>query len=253
MKRAIVLAAGRGERLVTGLSFPKPLKRVGGTPLIVHTLRNLERAGVQEVAVVVGYLGDVLERGLSRYRFELELRFVQNDEFDKPNGTSLLKARDFVSEPTFVLMSDHLWAPELITPIDQFALGADEAVLGIDHDIARCIDIPDATKVCVDGASITAISKQLTSYQALDTGIFKITGALLDELARLDGPQGCSLSAGVQALAARGHMKAVSVGSAMWIDVDTPLAHSFAERCYAHFGAALAPSAASSVVAASAG
>jgi choline kinase len=252
MKRAIVLAAGRGERLVTGLSFPKPLKRVGGIPLIVHTLRNLERAGVREVAVVVGYLGDVLERGLSRYDFDLALRFVQNDEFDKPNGTSLLKARAFVTEPTFVLMSDHLWAPELITPIDQYELGEGESVLGIDHDIARCIDIPDATKVCIEGDRITAISKQLPSYHALDTGVFKITGGLIEELARLDGPDGCSLSAGVQALAARGLMKTVSVGSAMWIDVDTPLAHSFAERSYAHFGAALAPHGAP-VIAASAG
>ena len=47
-------------------------------------------------------------------------------------------------------------------------------------------------------------------------------------------------------------MKAVSVGTAMWIDVDTPLAHAFAERCYAHYGAALAPTAAP-VIAASAG
>ena len=241
MKRAIVLAAGKGERLVNGLSFPKPLKRVGDVPLIVHTLKNLECAGISEVAVVVGYLGDVLERALSRYRFELDVRFVQNDEFDKPNGTSLLKARDFVRGPTFVLMSDHLFAPDLIAPIDAYELDAHEAVLGIDHDIARCIDIPDATKVCLDRDRITHISKELPSYDALDTGVFKVTGALLDELARLDGPGGCSLSAGVQALAARGHMKAVSVGSAMWIDVDTPASHAFAERCYARFGADLAP------------
>jgi choline kinase len=249
--RAIVLAAGKGERLVNGMSFPKPLKRVGGVPLIVHTLRNLERAGVQEVAVIVGYLGAVLERGLARYRFELDVRFVQNDEFDKPNGTSLLKARDFVTGPTFVLMSDHLWAPELITPIARFALGEGEAVLGIDHDIPRCIDIPDATKVCVDGDRIVRISKELPAYDALDTGVFKVTSGLLDELARLDGPAGCSLSAGVQALAARGAMKAVSVGSAMWIDVDTPAAHAFAERCYASYGASLAPAGAA-VAAASA-
>ena len=76
MKRAIILAAGKGERLVNGLSFPKPLKRVGGVPLIVHAIRNLEQAGVDEVVVIVGYMGDVLRRGLSRYRFNLDIRFV---------------------------------------------------------------------------------------------------------------------------------------------------------------------------------
>lgn len=241
MKRAIILAAGKGERLVSGLSFPKPLKRVGGVPLIVHAIRNLERARVDEVVVITGYLSDVLKRGLSRHRFQLDLRFVDNPDYEKPNGTSLLKARAFVEGPTFVLMSDHLWAPELIRPIDEFALGTDEAVLGIDFDIPRCVDIPDATKVRLEGDRIVQIGKELSGYDALDTGVFKVTGALFEELARVDGPEGCSLSQGVQALARRGAMKAVSVGSSMWIDVDTPLAHGFAERALSRYGSALAP------------
>lgn len=241
MKRAIILAAGKGERLVSGLSFPKPLKRVGGVPLIVRAIRNLERAGVDEVVVIVGYMGDVLRRGLARHAFRLDVRFVVNDEFDKPNGTSLLKAKAFVEEPTFVLMSDHLWAPELILPIDAFPLGDDEAVLGIDFDIDRCVDIPDATKVALDGERIVKISKELPTYDALDTGVFKITPALIEALERADGPNGVSLSQGVQALAKRGAMKAVSVGSAMWVDVDTPMAHAFAERALANYGVSLAP------------
>src|SRR5690349_9882175 len=78
MKRAIILAAGKGERLVNGLTFPKPLKRVAGVPLIVRAIRNLERAGVDEVVVIIGYLGDVLKTALSRYRFDLKLTFVEN-------------------------------------------------------------------------------------------------------------------------------------------------------------------------------
>jgi choline kinase len=241
MKRAIILAAGKGERLVNGLTFPKPLKRVAGVPLIVRAIRNLERAGVDEVVVIVGYLGDVLRGALERYRFNLKLTFVVNDEFEKPNGTSLLKAKAYVQGPTFVLMSDHLWAPQLIAPIDAFKLGNDEAVLGIDFDIPRCVDIPDATKVFLDGERIVRISKELPEYHALDTGVFKITEALIEALERAEGPQGCSLSHGVQALAARGAMKAVSVGTAMWIDVDTPMAHAFAEESLARYGENLWP------------
>lgn len=241
MKRAIILAAGKGERLVNGLNFPKPLKRVAGVPLIVRAIRNLERAGFDEVVVIVGYMGDVLKRALARYRFQLAVRFVNNEEYEKPNGTSLLKAKAFVEEPTFVLMSDHLWAPHLITPIDAYPLGDDEAVLGIDFDIERCVDIPDATKVQLDGDRIVRISKELPTYDALDTGVFKVTPALIEALERADGPHGCSLSQGVQALAKRGAMRAVSVGSAMWIDVDTPMAHAFAEQALARYGEALAP------------
>ena len=66
------------------------------------------------------------------------------------------------------------------------------------------------------------IGKQLETFHALDTGVFRITPALMDELARVNGPDGCSLSQGVAALAARGQMRVVDVGDAMWIDVDTP-------------------------------
>ena len=67
MEQAIILAAGRGERLVSGLPYPKPLQRVNGEPLIVRVLRGLERAGVEQVGIVVGHLGGVLERALREH------------------------------------------------------------------------------------------------------------------------------------------------------------------------------------------
>ena len=241
MDRAIILAAGRGERLVNGMPFPKPLKRVAGAPLIVRVLRNLERAGVENVTVVVGYLGDVLIDALRRHRFDLDLSFAWNADWSKPNGTSLLKARGFVDGPALLLMSDHLWAPDLLAAVRRAPIAADEAVLGIDYDIPRCFDLPDATKVSTDGARVLSIGKELARYDALDTGVFRITPALIEALARLDGPDGCSLSQGVAALARRGKMRVADVGEAMWIDVDTPAAHAYAERCIALYGDALAP------------
>src|SRR5690606_11221761 len=108
-------------------------------------LRNLEAAGVREVAVVVGYLGDVLTAALARYSFDLELRFIWNDEYDKPNGTSLLKARSFVQGPTMLMMSDHLWSPDRLEAVLPRPVGPDESVLGVDYDIASCFDLPNAT------------------------------------------------------------------------------------------------------------
>ena len=236
MTKAIILAAGKGERLVNGFDFPKPLKRVAGVPLIVRVLRSLERAGVQEVEIVVGYLGDVLVTSLRRHRFDLELRFVWNLSYEKPNGTSLLKARSFVDRPTFLLMSDHLWSPDLIAAVARYPLASDESVLGVDFDIPRCFDLDDATKVVVEDDRVIDIGKTLPRYDALDTGVFRITPALLDELARVEGESGCSLSQGVAALASRGRMRIADVGDARWIDVDTPAAHAEAERLIALHG-----------------
>ncbi len=237
MHRAIVLAAGKGTRLVSGADFPKPMKRVAGTPLIVRVLRALERAGVDEVAIVVGYLGGVIVEHVRGLRLDLDVRFVANDDYEQPNGTSLLKAASFVDRPCFVLMSDHLFAPSLLDAVRAFPLRADEAVLGVDRRVDRCFDLEDATKVRLEGDRVVGIGKELSVYDAIDTGVFRVTPALVEALREAArGKAGCSLSEGVATLARSGRMRAVDVGGATWIDVDTPAAHRIAESLVARYG-----------------
>lgn len=239
MQRAIILAAGRGERLVNGKPYPKPLEPVHGLPLIVRVLRNLERAGIEEVAIVVGYLGDVLIQGLAKYDFELDIEFFWNHEFEKPNGTSLLKAKSFVKGPTFLTMSDHLWSPDLIQRVRRYPLAMDEVVLGVDFKIAECIDLDDATKVELSGDRVVRIAKDLDRYDALDTGVFRITPAVIEALEGVDEPTGCSLSQGMAELARVGKMRVVDVEDSAWVDVDTPLARAHASALLEEYGSAL--------------
>ncbi len=77
--------------------------------------------------------------------------------------------------------------------------------------------------------------------------MFRITLALIDALRAVEGPDGCSLSQGVAALAARGHMHAADVATARWIDVDTPEAHAEAERLLVAYGDGLRPTRVSTV------
>jgi 1L-myo-inositol 1-phosphate cytidylyltransferase len=241
MSRAIILAAGLGERLVRGKAYPKPLQPVRGVPLIVRVLRNLELAGIDEVGIVVGHLGDVLIDAIDDLPLDLSLHYFWNRQYDKPNGTSLLAAKDFVEGPTFLLMSDHLWSPDLIERVRSYPLQQDQAVLGVDFKIDDCCDLDDATKVSLHGDRIAAIGKQLVDYDALDTGVFRITPAVIRALERIDGPNGCSLSQGMAELARDGRMRAVDVGDAAWVDVDTPLAQGHAEKLLRLYGAALRP------------
>ena len=57
--RAMLLAAGRGERMrpLTD-SVPKPLLMAGGKPLIVWQLERLVRAGFDDVVINVAYRGE---------------------------------------------------------------------------------------------------------------------------------------------------------------------------------------------------
>jgi len=63
--KAMILAAGRGERLrpLTD-TCPKPLLCVAGKPLIQHTIENLQRAGFSEIVINVAYLGEQIRQTL---------------------------------------------------------------------------------------------------------------------------------------------------------------------------------------------
>ena len=63
--KAMILAAGRGERMrpLTD-TVPKPLLQAGGKPLIVRTIEALRRAGVTDIVINHAHLGAEIERAL---------------------------------------------------------------------------------------------------------------------------------------------------------------------------------------------
>ncbi len=78
--KAIVLAAGRGERLrpITDTT-PKPLVPVAGKPLIVYHLEALVRAGIRDVVINLSWLPDKLREAL-RDGSEYGVRITYTDE-----------------------------------------------------------------------------------------------------------------------------------------------------------------------------
>jgi MurNAc alpha-1-phosphate uridylyltransferase len=67
--KAMILAAGRGERMrpLTD-AVPKPLLRAGGRALIEYHLENLKRAGFCEIVINHAHLGDSIETALGNGR-----------------------------------------------------------------------------------------------------------------------------------------------------------------------------------------
>jgi MurNAc alpha-1-phosphate uridylyltransferase len=80
--KAMLLAAGRGERLrpLTD-SVPKALVEAGGKPLIVWHLERLARAGLREAVINVSHLGErIVERLGDGARFGLRLHYSRERE-----------------------------------------------------------------------------------------------------------------------------------------------------------------------------
>lgn len=238
IERAVVLAAGRGSRLINGAAYPKPLKLVAGVPLLVRILRTLSAEGVREAVVVVGYQGEQIRQALrGDSSLGLRVTFVDNPCWDRSNGLSVLQAAPYIHRECLLVMGDHLFAPEIVRRLRYAELPAGACALAVDYDIDRCFDIEDATKVRVEGGRIVQISKDLETYNAIDTGVFRITPALVETLRQLVDRHGdASLSDGVRSLAHGGLFFATDIGDARWIDVDTPDAHARAEAMVRLFG-----------------
>ena len=67
----IILGAGKGTRM--GGELPKVLTEVAGSPMIVHVMREVEKAGFNPPVVVVGYKADMVKDSLPKHsRFALQ-------------------------------------------------------------------------------------------------------------------------------------------------------------------------------------
>jgi choline kinase len=110
-RRAILIAAGRGKRLGAHTDeVPKCMVDVGARTILGWVWKALSAVGVDELVVIRGYRGDVLEpfvRGLTG-----NVQFVDNPEWQTNNVLlSLACARQFLDRPTYLSYSDIVFTP----------------------------------------------------------------------------------------------------------------------------------------------
>ncbi len=228
--QALILAAGHGSRLRDHVPVAhKALVQIAGEPLLVRTCRMLEQSGLQEIVVVTGHCGADVGATLNRASgLGIELRFVENARWQLANGISVLAATELLAEQYLLLMADHLFDPAMITAMRRVGPSPGEVVLAVDRKLAAIYDMDDATKVRLAGQRIAAIGKELTDFNAVDTGLFACSDALVARLSEVAARRGdCSLTDGMRALIEQGRLRAWDIGAAWWQDVDTPgaLAH----------------------------
>jgi 1L-myo-inositol 1-phosphate cytidylyltransferase len=225
---AVILAAGMGSRMRRDgveTEIHKPFIEVGGRTILSRNLEILAACGVTRVTLVVGCRHEAFRAEFERQiETPLEVRFVLNDEWRLSNGVSLLKAEGATEGDFLLLMGDHLLEPALLGGLVEADHGSFGVVLAVDRKIDQVFDLDDATKVLTDGRRVLDIGKEITNFNAIDTGVFLCTPAVFGALTDARQAQGgdCSLSDGMQRLAAAGRFVVHDVGAARWQDVDTP-------------------------------
>ncbi len=222
--KVVIIAAGDGGRLRRkNKNIIKPLIPILGVSLIERVILSCKQAGFNEFVVVVGFKKDDLVLHLNKIaeKQNITLRVAENPEWRKGNGTTVLACERFVEEPFVLLMCDHLFDPEILQSLVQEKLSTDECVLAVDRRTNEIFDLEDATKIQYQGRDITAIGKELNSFNGIDTGIFLCTPAIFDALREANQQNKCPLSNGVRYLIRDKKMKMHDIGDRFWIDVDT--------------------------------
>ena len=96
--KALILAAGLGSRLrpLTD-EVPKCMVKVNGVSIIDKQIQNLKENGVNELFVVTGYKGDILEKHIIEKYNALDIKILHNDVYDRTNNMYSLKTYEMIS------------------------------------------------------------------------------------------------------------------------------------------------------------
>jgi N-acetyl-alpha-D-muramate 1-phosphate uridylyltransferase len=134
MRTAMILAAGRGERMrPLSDATPKPLLRAGGKPLIVWQIEALASAGFDELVVNVSHGADALIDALQDgARFGVRIRWSREPEPLETAG-GIATASPLLPEGPVVVVSGDIW-----TRFDYRSL---------DDRIAAMLRVADAPRV----------------------------------------------------------------------------------------------------------
>ena len=116
IKKAVILAAGLGSRLkpLTD-SAPKCLTEVNDRSLLGHTLGILEKNGIDETVVVVGYLGDIVIEKVGESYGGMKVTYLWNKIYEKTNSMySAWLAREYLEQGAVLIEGDTIFEESLV-------------------------------------------------------------------------------------------------------------------------------------------
>lgn len=223
---AILLAAGRGARLgPLTAELPKPLLEVGGQPIIIGILRGLVAAGITEIAIVTGYLGEQIETRLGDGEaLGARLRWFRQERLDGTAAAVALARNTVEGQPFLFAWGDIAVDPRNYARVLQAASDCDGALA-----VNRVPDPAQGGAVYVDAAGFVTRLVEKPAPGASTTcwnnsGIGVLPPAIWPAVDRLTpSPRGeLELPQAVQSIIAAGlRLRAVPIDGP-WFDIGTP-------------------------------
>ena len=234
--KAVILAAGQGTRIrsVHG-EHPKCLIEVDGSTILDHQLEALSMAGVNDVAIVVGYekeqiISHVRARSLTNNQ---HIHFIENPAFFITNNIySLWLALDWLRGDSFIVLNaDVIFDPGIL-----------ESAVRPYAPISMIVDPlwrDETMKVIIEGDRVVEMSKKISREEFSGTyiGITVFSKFIQNQFFRKMnkligfGRVNEFFNVAVQQLANEGvHIGFTSTEAMAWAEIDDPVDLSFAQR-----------------------
>lgn len=107
--RAMILAAGRGERMgAMTLNTPKPLLSVGGKYLIEYAIESLKTAGISEIVINIFYHAQQIKDRLGNgQRYGVNI-FYSEEKDRLETGGGIFNALSLLGDDPFIVMSSDI-------------------------------------------------------------------------------------------------------------------------------------------------
>ena len=231
INKALILAAGDGDRLYNlTKDKPKAIIQLLGLSLIERVILTTKQAGIKEFVIVIGYLGDKIKALLENgERLKVKIDYIENKEWQLGNGVSVLKAKKFLNDRFFLLMSDHIFDARIIKEFVNINLKS-SVILAVD----RKEPLQGDTKVLESNGKIVEIGKYIDESNCIDTGIFLCSPKIFNYI-ELEVKEGrTELSDGIAKAAKNEDVEVFDITSinpyisamrkevkAFWMDIDT--------------------------------
>lgn len=103
---AIVLAGGQGTRLRSVVAdLPKPMAPINGLPFLQYIFRNLQKNGIREVVLAVGYKYEIIYEYFGNIFENITIQYsIENEPLG--TGGAIAKAFEMADDEAFLINGD---------------------------------------------------------------------------------------------------------------------------------------------------
>ncbi|MDL0131623.1 sugar phosphate nucleotidyltransferase [Halobacterium salinarum] len=220
--KAVVLAAGKGERLwPLTENRPKPMIPVANRPILEHVVEALETAGVDEVVLVVGLNRERVQSHFEDgHEWELDISYVVQEQ-QLGTGHALLQVESQIGGSFVALNGDRIIGAELIERVWERHEETGEPVMSVTR-----VEEPSRYGVVeLDGQEVVGIEEQplpeLAKSEFINAGVYAFSPSIFSAIRQTESRGEQALTDTLVDLVGEKRLRAVQYRG-MWLDVSEP-------------------------------